>query len=201
MPFPHAADPRVAPVVDPDPELSALLARTRNDGSGIPMAIFRTMARHPRLLERYNVLADFFRSGLELTDRDRELVVLRTAWRSGSEYEWTQHVRIGGRAGLSPGEIALVARPGTAGHWPPRDAALLAAADEILGQADLSDATWAELSAFLTEAQLLELVMLVGFYRMVAGFLNATGVREKTELPAWPADEAAASVPSEGKGQ
>ena len=88
------------------------------------MAIFRTMARHPRLLEHFNVLAGFFRDREELAARDRELVVLRTAWRSGSEYEWAQHVLIGARAGLTQDEIALIARPGLAGHWPPRDAAL-----------------------------------------------------------------------------
>lgn len=197
MPFPHAADPRVAPVEDADPELNALLARTRCDGSGVPMVIFRTMARHPRLLEGYNVLADFFRARQELSARDRELVILRTAWRSGSEYEWTQHAAIGAQVGLSQEEIKLIAQPGLAGPWPTRDAALLRATDEIMDQVDLSDETWAELSKVHSEAQIIELVMLVGFYRMVAGFLNATGVREKSELPCWPAG----GVPSSLHGQ
>jgi hypothetical protein len=30
-------------------------------------------------------------------------------------------------------------------------------------------------------------VMLVGFYRMTAGFLNATGVEKDADLPGWPA--------------
>jgi alkylhydroperoxidase family enzyme len=179
MPFPHAADPRVAPVEDPGPELTALLARTRSDGSGVPMTIFTTMARHPRLLEGYNALADFFRARQELPARDRELVILRTAWRSGSEYEWTQHLLLGARAGLSQEEMALIARPALEGHWPPADAILLRATDEVMDRVDLSDATWAELSELCSEAQIIELVMLAGFYRMVAGFLNATGVRQE----------------------
>ncbi|HEX4093042.1 MAG TPA: carboxymuconolactone decarboxylase family protein [Trebonia sp.] len=179
MPFLHAADPRIAPVEDPGAEVSALLARTRNDGSGVPMSIFRTMARHPQLLEGYNVLADFFRAGRELSVRDRELVILRTAWRTGCEYEWTHHVRLGAEAGLSHHEMSSVGRPALAGDWPDRDAVLLRATDEILDEVDLSDATWAELSAGHTDAQIIELVMLVGFYRMVAGFLNATGVRQE----------------------
>lgn len=195
MPFPHATDPRVPPVEDPGPELSALLAKTRGDGSSVPMVIFRTMARHPRLLEGYNVLADFFRARQELSARDRELVILRTAWRSGSEYEWSQHLLIGARAGLTSNEMALIAQPGLAGHWPPRDAALLRATDEVMDRVDLSDATWAELSEVHSEAQIIELVMLAGFYRMVAGFLNATGVRENSELPCWPAGE----IPEEAR--
>lgn len=187
MPFPHAVDPRIFPVENPGPEVSELLAKTRSDGRGAPLAIFRTMARHPGLLKRFNVLGGFFLSRGELAARDRELVVLRTAWRSGSEYEWAQHAVIGTRAGLSDDEISQVTRAGLDGHWPARDAALLRAADEILDQADLSDASWAELAAVLTENQVMELVMLVGFYRMVAGFLNATGVRKEPDLPGWPA--------------
>jgi alkylhydroperoxidase family enzyme len=179
MPFPHAADPRVVPVEDPGAEVGELLARTRSDGSGVPMAIFRTMARHPRLLAAYNELADFFRAAQELAVRDRELVILRTAWRTGSEYEWTHHVRLGAEAGLSQDEMSSAGRPVLAGDWADRDAVLLRATDEILDEADLSDATWAELSAGHTDAQIIELVMLVGFYRMVAGFLNATGVRQE----------------------
>jgi alkylhydroperoxidase family enzyme len=87
--------------------------------------------------------------------------------------------------------MKLIAQPGLAGPWPPRDAALLRATDEVMDQVDLSDETWAELSEVHSESQIIELVMLAGFYRMVAGFLNATGVREKSELPGWHAKESA----------
>jgi alkylhydroperoxidase family enzyme len=187
MPFPHAADPRVSPAEDPGPEVSEVLAKTLGDDRGIPLAIFRTMARHPGMLKRFNVLGGFFLTRGELAARDRELLVLRTAWRSGSEYEWAQHVVIGARSGLTEDEIARVARPGLAGEWPAADAALLRAADEILDQADIADATWSELSARHSETQIMELAMLVGFYRMTAGFLNATGVRREAGLPGWPA--------------
>jgi alkylhydroperoxidase family enzyme len=186
MPFPHVTAPRIVPVDDPGPEVSELLAKTLGDDRGVPLAIFRTMARHPRMLKRFNVLGGFFLTRGDLPARDRELAVLRTAWRSGSEYEWAQHVLIGARAGLSEDEISRVTRPELPAHWPARDAALLRAADEIADKADICDATWAELSAGYSETQLMELVMLVGFYRMTAGFLNATGVRKEADLPGWP---------------
>jgi alkylhydroperoxidase family enzyme len=140
------------------------------------------------MLKRFNVLGGFFLTRGDLPARDRELVVLRTAWRSGCEYEWAQHVLIGARAGLSEDEMSRVAQPGLAGPWPARDAALLQAADEIADQADISEETWAELCAVYSQAQVMELVMLAGFYRMTAGFLNATGVRKEADLPGWPAD-------------
>jgi alkylhydroperoxidase family enzyme len=141
------------------------------------------MARHPRMMKRFNVLGGFFLGRGELPPRDRELAILHTAWRSGCEYEWAQHVLIGRDAGLSDEEIERVAR---GGDWSARDAAVLRLADEVLDHADVSDPTWAELSGHYTEEQLAELVLLVGFYRMTAGFLNATGVVKEAELPSWP---------------
>lgn len=187
MPFEHASDPRVAPVEEPDPEVAELLAKTLGDDRGVPLAIFRTMASHPRLMKRFNVLGGFFLTRGELPARERELVVLHTAWRSGCVYEWAQHVSIGGRSGLTDDEIERVARPELAGEWAAGDALLLRAADDVLDHADLSDATWASLRERWSEVQCVELVMLVGFYRMTAGFLNATGVQRDGDLPGWPA--------------
>lgn len=187
MPFAHADDPRVSPVEDPEPEVAELLAKTLGDDRGVPLAIFRTMARHPRLMKRFNVLGGFFLTRGELPARERELVVLHTAWRSGCVYEWAQHVLIGGRSGLTPEEIDRVARPERTGGWSAADALLLGAADEVLEHADLSDATWAALGGRWSDVQRVELVVLVGFYRMAAGFLNATGVQRDESLPGWPA--------------
>lgn len=184
MPFAHESAPRVTPVENAGPEVAELLAKTMSGDDGRPLAIFRTMARHPRMMKRFNVLGGFFLGRGELPARDRELVILYTAWRSGCEYEWAQHVLIGRKAGLTEDEIGRVVRPGA--EWPEREALLFRATDEILERADLSDATWAGLAAHFDEKQLVELVTLVGFYRMTAGFLNATGVQKEAELPGWP---------------
>jgi 4-carboxymuconolactone decarboxylase len=197
MPYSHSGDPRVAPVENPEPEVADQLAKTLGDDRGVPLAIFRTMARHPRLMKRFNVLGGFFLTRGELPARERELVVLHTAWRSGCVYEWAQHVLIGGRSGLTGDEIERVARPELDGEWSAADALLRTAADEVLDHADLSDATWAALAERWTEAQCIELVLLVGFYRMTAGFLNATGVQPDDDLPGWPAG---ATLPERSPG-
>ncbi|GAA4543460.1 carboxymuconolactone decarboxylase family protein [Pseudonocardia xishanensis] len=184
MPLPHSSDPRVAPVEDPEPEVADLLAKTMSDDDGVPLSIFRTMARHPRMMKRFNVLGGFFLTRGDLPARERELCILRTAYRSGSEYEWAQHVLIGRDAGLTDDEIERVA---LGGDWPEADAALLRLTDEVLDHTDVSDTTWWELAEHYTDAQLCELVLLVGFYRMTAGFLNAAGVVKEDSLPSWPA--------------
>jgi alkylhydroperoxidase family enzyme len=64
---------------------------------------------------------------------------------------------------------------------------LIALADEICADDCASDATFAALQGRWSDAELVELVALVGFYRMVSGFLNTLGVEPEERLPGWPA--------------
>jgi 4-carboxymuconolactone decarboxylase len=179
--------PRLDPVTDPSPEVAALLAKTLVDDNGQALHVFSTLARHPRLLRRLNALGGLFVAHGELPARERELVVLRTAWSCDSVYEWGQHVLLGRRAGLSDEEIARVTRPLSEIAWSADDAALLAFVDELLTSSDVSEARWTSQRARWSDAQLVELVMLPGFYRMLGGFLNAFAVQPEESLPGWPA--------------
>ena len=176
--------PRIAPVRDPDPETADILSKTLV-GDGPPFNVFTTLARHPRLLKRFNVLGGFFLTRGSLPARDREIVILRSAWRSGSEYEFGQHVLIGRQAGLTDEEIAALATERAT--WPAHDAALVAVADEVDRDAVVSGATWEALRTSYDEQQLIEVILLAGFYRMLAGLLNTVGVERDEGVPGWPA--------------
>jgi 4-carboxymuconolactone decarboxylase len=176
--------PRIAPVRDPDPETADILSKTLV-GEGPPLNVFTTLARHPRLLKRFNVLGGFFLTRGSLPARDREIVILRSAWRSGSEYEFGQHVLIGRQAGLTDDEIRALATE--SGEWPAHEAALVAVADEVDRDAAVSDATWEALQTAYDEAQMIEVILLAGFYRMLAALLNTVGVERDDGVPGWPA--------------
>ncbi|NMI00116.1 carboxymuconolactone decarboxylase family protein [Pseudonocardia acidicola] len=194
MVLPHRDNPRVEPVENPGPEAAELLRHTLADPEGAPLAIFRTMAHHPPLLKRWNVIAGFFRTRGVLPARTREIVVLRTAWRINSRYEWGQHVLIAREAGLTEPEIARLARPEPfAPDSDDADALLVRFVDELVDFTDVTDPTWDALSARHTVEETFELVMLVGLYRMAGGFLNVTGVQPEPYLPTWP-DDASASA-------
>lgn len=177
-------DPRIHPVEDVDEEVRELLSKTlARDGE--PLNVFATLAHHPRLLGRFNALGGLFLARGLLPARIRELVVLRVAWRTGSVYEWGQHVLIGGAVGLSADEVLSVAseRP-----WEgdPAESCALAVADELLDRDDVANPVWSVARARFDEAQLLELLCLVGFYRMLAGVLNAVRVQPEPHLSGWP---------------
>jgi alkylhydroperoxidase family enzyme len=106
----------------------------------------------------------------------------------GSEYEFGQHTIEALREGLTPEEIGAVAQEDVPpDRWSPDDLALVAMADELCLGDGVSDDTWAALSRRWDEAELLELVVLAGAYRMVCGLLNAVGVELDEGIPGWPA--------------
>ena len=67
-----------------------------------------------------------------------------------------------------------------------RRPALIALADELCADDCVSDITWTALRARWDDAELVELVALAGFYRMVSGFLNTLGVQLADGIPGWP---------------
>jgi 4-carboxymuconolactone decarboxylase len=176
--------PRIPPAASPAPEAVEILEKSPAI-DGRPLNIFGTLAHHPLLLKRYIALGGvFLRFGL-LPAREREIVILRTAWHTGSVYEFGQHTRIGLASGLTEDEVARLAQPGTEG-WTAADATLLAMVEDLHSGDRVSDPTWAELAGRWSEAELLELLALAGFYRMTAGFLNSAGVEPEPGVAGWP---------------
>jgi alkylhydroperoxidase family enzyme len=136
-----------------------------------------TLGRHPRLFRAWLHFAGRLMPGGTLPRRDTELVILRVAHLRASEYELTHHVPLGRRAGLSAEEVERIFEgPGAAG-WSPREAALLHAVDDLHACGDLADDTWETLRAHLDDRGLIELVLLVGHYEMLATVLAALRIR------------------------
>jgi 4-carboxymuconolactone decarboxylase len=65
---------------------------------------------------------------------------------------------------------------------------LLDLVDHLAVSTRVDDELWSQLAAWYDEAQCIEAVMLVGFYRMLAGFVNTIGVEAEPGLPGWPVD-------------
>jgi 4-carboxymuconolactone decarboxylase len=183
----HLRFPRILPVTDEElsEEQRELLAPF---GLHV-LNIFRTLARAPKALKRFNVWGGYILSDRNaLTPRERELTILRTAWLCGSGYEWTQHSRLGKEAGLSEGEIAAIGRGAKAEGWSSLDAALLTAADELVKTHFITDATWSALAP-LGDKGRMDVVFTVGQYTQVSMILNAFGVQLERGLtldPAFP---------------
>src|SRR5258706_1519149 len=138
--------PRVAPLLQAewDEETREVLAPL--SGFGRVLNIFGTLAHHPKLLKRWLVFGNHVLGKSTVPAREREILILRIGWLCQAEYEWGQHAAIGRQTGLTDEEIRRIARGPAAPGWSEFDATLLRAADELHGDACLSDATWKALS-------------------------------------------------------
>ena len=160
---------------DRDERTEELLAAFRR-ADGTDLNIFATLAHHPKLLKRWSAFGGTLLFGGVLPGRDRELLILRTAWLCKAEYEWGQHVLIGRDAGITDEEIERIPGDEVSGEWGPREQALLSAADELHRDSVISDDTWKLLADGYDYQQLIEICMVVGQYHMVAFTLNSLGV-------------------------
>jgi len=111
--------------------------------------------------------------GGRLPRRETELVILRVAHLRSCTYEWEHHVRLGSRAGIGPDEIVRLQGDRVDERWTPREAAILAAVEELHASGDLTDATWERIRNYLDDRRAIELVLLVGHYEMLATALTA----------------------------
>jgi 4-carboxymuconolactone decarboxylase len=175
----HPSYPKVTPV--PLAEMSErtreLVSRAGLDRDGEPLAVFGTIARHPKLFGAWLPFASRLMAGGSLDRRQTELVILRVAANMGSDYEWAQHLELSAPFGVDQDTLSrILAGPAAAG-WSPLDSLLLVATDELHMARRISDGTWDQLSTYLSEAQLIELCFLVGQYEMLAMFLQTVCVQ------------------------
>ncbi len=112
-----------------------------DDGAPRQLNIFRTLAHNEMLSKAFLQLGGHLLGGGVLPVREREIVILRTGFRSGSEYEFGQHTRIGRKGGLTEDEIARLA-DSDSDQWDTNDAALVTLVDELCDEDVVSEVTW-----------------------------------------------------------
>jgi 4-carboxymuconolactone decarboxylase len=135
----------------------------------------RTYLQYPTLVKNIMPFERYISSESTLTPRHRELLILRTAWLSRSQYVWAHHVPTARQAGVSAPEVARVGRESTSG-WDPFESALLRAADQLHDSAFVDDDTWNTLASRYDTPHMMDAVFTVAEFSMVGDMLNSVGV-------------------------
>lgn len=173
--------PRIAPLKAPYEEAVTAAFNAFLPPSMEPLKLFRTQAHNPRVLQRMFAANLLDKGSIDL--RTRELIILRTCAGCGSEYEWGVHVALfAQRAGLSKTDIAATLA-GAPDSLPPHEALLLQAVDALHDTSGIPDETWTGLTEHYTEAQLIELIALVGNYHTVSFITNAARIELEAFAP------------------
>ncbi len=180
--------PKIAPLPEDewDDDTRALVQSSwTGDGPKAGQNLYKTMVRHRELFRKWNQFGSMTYN-CRLPARDRELLVLRTAWLTQCRFEWAHHQALAERIGLKPEEIRQILEGPDAAGWNEHDATLLRAVDELHHDSRISDGTWDRLRERYDDLELIEIPVIVGQYSLVAFFANSIGVQPDARLPVLP---------------
>lgn len=138
------------------------------DGFAGQLNVYRTMAHHPALLRAWAPLRQHVVKDTTLGAVRSEVVILRTAVRFGSDYEWAHHVSRARALGFSDERIAALRGPPDG-----EDGVIVRAVDGLIDEKRLSEECKAELEPIVGVEGIFDLIATVGFYS-VLGYLLMT---------------------------
>jgi alkylhydroperoxidase family enzyme len=178
---------RIAPLEPPyAPEIQEQFDRIMRGAP--PLMLFRVVAGQARAWEKFRAGGLLDRGPLSL--REREIVIDRTCALTGCEYEWGVHISaFAAAAHLTDQQVrATVHGDADAACWSAAEQVLIAAVDALHVRATLDDAEFKVLSANYDDAQILEIMLLCGFYRTVSYLANGLALPLEAKAARFPAN-------------
>lgn len=160
-----------------DPETTSGDMRASFDRMPIKLNIFRMLAH----AEANFIPAMRFGNSIlhrqKLSHVNRELLILLVAQREGGAYEWRQHVPIALGLGVTQQQVDCIAAGKYDGAaFTGAETALLAFAAETIDNVRVSDARFAAMKTHFSAQEIVEAIMAIGFYMMMARLTEATEV-------------------------
>ncbi len=163
--------PYVEPATAPE-HVRELLARLP-----VKLNVFRMMAHAESDFRPLVGLGTAILGRQKLSAKLRELAILRVAALSPARYEWVQHVPIAQAMGATPAQVAALERGDIAADaFDSLERVVLRFTTEVVRDVRASEATFAELARLLSAQEIVELIITVGYYMMIARLLETTAV-------------------------
>ena len=183
------ATPRISPVQPPyEGDVGDRLAAMMPAGVP-PILLFRTFVKNLPMSDAMGEWGTYELSKrLSLSMRDREIVIDRTCARCGCEYEWGVHVAFfANRVGLTPEQVTSITHGASNDPcWSnSRDRVLIDVADALHDGSRLDDELWTSLSAELSEVEILDLLMLCGWYHAISFVANGVDLDIEDGAPSF----------------
>lgn len=168
--------PYVEQTADGDPEAQQMLAAIAGE-RGRAFGVYRMLANSPGVLENVYGLARYLWNDSRLEPQLQELIILRVAQLTQCSYEWSRHRDVARRIGVDQAKVdALADWSSQLGCYSAVEQAALRVADEETLQIEAGAEAIDGLRRHLDPAAVVELVVLVGLYGMVARVLRSLAV-------------------------
>jgi alkylhydroperoxidase family enzyme len=139
--------------------------------------LFTMLANAPALVGPVLRLGEAILTKSDLDVVLRELAILHVARLTGTEYEWVQHQEIARLAGIDEEKIRAVERGEIAdGLFEPREVLALRLVGHLLEDSAPPAELVTEVESGLGRAQLIELLIITGYYAMLGGVMRAVRI-------------------------
>ncbi len=185
--------PRIPPLDPPyEPDVAAQLDAMSPPGAQ-PIGLYRTFVRNVEMTDSMRGWGRYeLSSRLSVSMRHREIVIDRVCARCGCEYEWGVHVAyFADRVGLTEEQITslTVGRPDDPCWTDEADRALLAMVDALHEHSDVDDRLWTRLTEQFNDRQLLDLLLLAGWYHAISYVARVIRVELEPSAPRFADDQ------------
>ncbi len=152
------------------PEVREIFQKIEDNGAKI-LNLYKVAAHSPKVFLNLIRLGNSIIGRTELPPRLREIVILRVARLTGSEYEWAQHAPVALQVGVSQKQLDAIPDWKNSAEFNNEERAILQYTDEVAQKVKVTDQTFNTLKNFFSEQLIVELTMTIGYYGMVARLL------------------------------
>lgn len=154
------------------------------DIKGTPLNISKLLAHSPATVNHWSKIAGAHFKDLELSSKNRELVILLSTAKFRSTYEWTHHSTVSAKEGVTDAQREVIAQAGRqkgyfsaqgkleslADLFTPREKTLLLFIEAVIDGPEVADELWAKAKTEFSDREVVEMITLqVGFPVKVAG--------------------------------
>jgi 4-carboxymuconolactone decarboxylase len=156
------------PYPDPSQEFTTL---------SVQLNLFRMLAHAGTTGKRVLSLGAALLSQLDLPPHVRELAILQVAHESGTDYEWVQHVPLARLAGVTQAQIEAIEQGALPnGLFTDREEHVLLFTKEVCAGRTISDADFAGMTQGFTSREIVELLLTIGYYTLLASFMKVLAI-------------------------
>ena len=152
------------------PEVDELFQRIEDNGAKV-INLYKAMANSPHVTRNLIKLGNSLISKTDLSPKLRELTIMRIAKLCGCEYEWVQHIPVALDSGVSQTQLDVIESWKESDDFTDEERAVLQYVDEVTKNVKVADKTFETLRQHLSERNIVELTLAIGWWGMLARFL------------------------------
>ena len=157
------------------PKLRERFENMENNGARV-LNLYKVLAHSPEVGRNFLRLGNAILFKGTLAPKLRELAILRVGNIYQANYEFTQHIPLGIKAGVKREQIDALSNWEKSGKFDIQEQAVLRYTDEVTKNIRVKDETFAAVRNFLSEEGIVELTTTIGYYGMVCRILESLQV-------------------------